>query len=131
MHTHIWWTSARSPCRAGCHTSRESLEVELPRHGIAYVWMKELGGRRKKIRRFAKHWSAQRFVPQLRRLHAYPEFAQGVKRLVEIVQKTADPRFSVAKDGPPALGITSEKGDATKTAICAPSACTLNATAGW
>jgi hypothetical protein len=29
---------------------RESLELELPKHGIAYVWMKELGGRRKKIR---------------------------------------------------------------------------------
>ena len=32
------------------HFNRESLEVELPKHGIAYVWMKELGGRRKKIR---------------------------------------------------------------------------------
>jgi len=32
------------------HFNRESLEVELPRHGIRYVWMKELGGRRKKMR---------------------------------------------------------------------------------
>ena len=32
------------------HFNRESLEAELPKHGIAYVWMKELGGRRKKIR---------------------------------------------------------------------------------
>jgi uncharacterized protein (DUF488 family) len=30
------------------HFNRESLELELPKHGIAYVWMKELGGRRKK-----------------------------------------------------------------------------------
>jgi uncharacterized protein (DUF488 family) len=32
------------------HFNRESLEVESPKRGIAYVWMKELGGRRKQIR---------------------------------------------------------------------------------
>ncbi len=32
------------------HFNRESLELELPKAGIAYVWMKELGGRRKKTR---------------------------------------------------------------------------------
>lgn len=32
------------------HFNRESLEAELPKHDIAYVWMKELGGRRKKVR---------------------------------------------------------------------------------
>ncbi len=32
------------------HFNRESLERELPQRGIEYVWMKELGGRRKKIR---------------------------------------------------------------------------------
>ena len=32
------------------HFNRESLEQELPRAGIAYVWMKDLGGRRKKQR---------------------------------------------------------------------------------
>jgi uncharacterized protein (DUF488 family) len=30
--------------------NRENLERELPNHGIEYVWMKALGGRRKKIR---------------------------------------------------------------------------------
>src|SRR5438874_963623 len=30
------------------HFNRESLEVTLPKAGIRYVWMKELGGRRKK-----------------------------------------------------------------------------------
>lgn len=30
--------------------NRESLEKSLPEAGIRYVWMKELGGRRKKIR---------------------------------------------------------------------------------
>ena len=32
------------------HFNRESLESTLPAAGIRYVWMKELGGRRKKIR---------------------------------------------------------------------------------
>jgi uncharacterized protein (DUF488 family) len=32
------------------HFNRESLERTLPAGGIRYVWMKELGGRRKKIR---------------------------------------------------------------------------------
>lgn len=32
------------------HFNRENLEQELPKAGIEYVWMKELGGRRKRIR---------------------------------------------------------------------------------
>lgn len=32
------------------HFNRENLECELPTRGVEYVWMKELGGRRKKIR---------------------------------------------------------------------------------
>jgi uncharacterized protein (DUF488 family) len=32
------------------HFNRETLEQELPKRGIEYVWMKELGGRRKKLR---------------------------------------------------------------------------------
>jgi uncharacterized protein (DUF488 family) len=32
------------------HFNRESLEERLPDAGIGYVWMKELGGHRKKIR---------------------------------------------------------------------------------
>jgi len=32
------------------HFNHEALELELPRAGIAYVWMKDLGGRRKKQR---------------------------------------------------------------------------------
>jgi uncharacterized protein (DUF488 family) len=32
------------------HFNRESLDKSLPDFGIRYVWMKELGGRRKKIR---------------------------------------------------------------------------------
>ena len=32
------------------HFNRESLEESLPAGGIDYLWMKELGGHRKKIR---------------------------------------------------------------------------------
>ena len=32
------------------HFNRDSLERTLPQAGITYVWLKELGGRRKKIR---------------------------------------------------------------------------------
>src|ERR1700682_3136534 len=32
------------------HFNRESLEKTLPEAGIRYVWLKELGGRRKKLR---------------------------------------------------------------------------------
>src|SRR5205814_8960530 len=32
------------------HFNRESLEKSLPEAGVKYVWMKGLGGRRKKIR---------------------------------------------------------------------------------
>jgi uncharacterized protein (DUF488 family) len=37
------------------HFNRESLEKSLPAAGIQYVWMKELGGRRKKIRDDSPH----------------------------------------------------------------------------
>ncbi len=35
--------------------NRENLERELPKRGIDYVWMKELGGRRRKIRNDSPH----------------------------------------------------------------------------
>src|SRR5215470_7748123 len=37
------------------HFNRESLEAELPKHGIRYVWMKALGGYRKAIRKDSPH----------------------------------------------------------------------------
>jgi uncharacterized protein (DUF488 family) len=37
------------------HFNRESLERELPRQGIQYVWMKALGGYRKKTRSDSPH----------------------------------------------------------------------------
>jgi uncharacterized protein (DUF488 family) len=37
------------------HFNREALEKSLPAAGIQYVWIKELGGRRKKIREDSPH----------------------------------------------------------------------------
>jgi uncharacterized protein (DUF488 family) len=67
------------------HFNRESLEVELPKHGIAYVWMRELGGRRKKIRDDSPNTGLRN--DSFRNYADYmltEEFAQGVERLLEI-----------------------------------------------
>jgi uncharacterized protein (DUF488 family) len=37
------------------HFNRESLETELPKRGIRYVWMKALGGYRKATRKESPH----------------------------------------------------------------------------
>jgi len=66
------------------HFNRESLEVELPKHGIAYVWMKELGGRRKKVRDDSPNTGLRN--DSFRNYADYmltDEFAQGVERLLE------------------------------------------------
>ena len=92
------------------HFNRESLEVELPTHGIAYVWMKELGGRRKKIRNDSPNTGLRN--DSFRNYADYmltEEFAQGIERLVDITRRTASPSAS--------LRMTSEKGNASNTAI--------------
>ena len=100
------------------HFNRESLEVELPKQGIAYVWMKELGGRRKKIRNDSPNSGLRN--DSFRNYADYmltDEFAQGIERLLETVRETTGPSIPAAKDGPPALGMTSEAGGARNTAI--------------
>ncbi len=70
------------------HFNRESLEVELPAHGIAYVWMKELGGRRKKIRNDSPNTGLRN--DSFRNYADYMltrEFAQGIERLLEIADQ--------------------------------------------
>ena len=92
------------------HFNRESLEVELPKYGVDYVWMKELGGRRKKIRNDSPNTGLRN--ESFRNYADYmltDEFKQGIKRLLEITRQTADPSTSAAKDGPPALGMTAQK----------------------
>ncbi len=65
------------------HFNRESLEVELPKHGIAYVWLKELGGRRNKIRNDSPNTGLRN--DSFRNYADYmltPEFAQAIERLL-------------------------------------------------
>jgi len=67
------------------HFNRESLERELPKQGIEYVWMKELGGRRRKIRDDSPNTGLRN--DSFRNYADYmltPEFAQAIARLLEI-----------------------------------------------
>ena len=74
------------------HFNRESLEVELPKHGIAYVWLKELGGRRNKIRNDSPNTGLRN--DSFRNYADYmltPEFTQAIEQLLGIVAETAVP----------------------------------------
>lgn len=74
------------------HFNRESLERELPSHGITYVWMKDLGGRRKKTRDDSANVGLRN--ESFRNYADYmmtDEFASVIDRLLEIAdrEKTA------------------------------------------
>jgi len=74
------------------HFNREYLEAELPKHGIAYVWLKELGGRRKKVLQGSPNTALRNDA--FRNYADYmmtEEFASGIERLLEIAStgKTA------------------------------------------
>jgi len=118
------------------HFHRESLEAELPKHGIAYVWMKELGGRRRKILDESPNTGLRNDA--FRNYADYmmtPEFAQAVERLLGIAgEGLSSPTLSATaadKGGAPAggggaaatadpstaLGMTSEKSAPNHTAI--------------
>jgi uncharacterized protein (DUF488 family) len=101
------------------HFNRESLELELPKQGIAYVWMKELGGRRKKIRSDSPNTGLRN--DSFRNYADYmltDEFAQGVERLVGITRRTADPSAAFGHDsGLTSLGMTKENMGGGNTAI--------------
>jgi uncharacterized protein (DUF488 family) len=71
------------------HFNRESLEAELPAAGIEYLWMKELGGRRKKIRDDSPHLALR--SPSFRNYADYtltPEFQAAIARLLELAERT-------------------------------------------
>lgn len=71
------------------HFNRESLERELPKHGIAYVWMKELGGRRKKMRDDSPNTGLHN--DSFRNYADYmltPEFAQAIARLLMLAEQS-------------------------------------------
>ena len=70
------------------HFNRESLEAEMPRQGIAYIWMKELGGHRKKIREDSPNTGLRNDA--FRNYADYmltPEFEQAISRLLAIAEK--------------------------------------------
>jgi uncharacterized protein (DUF488 family) len=103
------------------HFNRESLEVELPKRGIRYVWMKELGGHRKKIRDDSPNAGLRN--DSFRNYADYmltPEFVAAIGKLLTIAEETADPlrqaqgRLSAeaGKSISPALGMTSERDSA-------------------
>src|SRR5258707_2338577 len=70
------------------HFNRESLEKALPAAGIGYVWMKELGGHRKKIRDDSPNIALRN--DSFRNYADFmltPEFEAATQRLVELAEK--------------------------------------------
>ena len=77
--------------------NREYLRVELPKRGIAYVWLKELGGRRKKILKDSPNSALRN--ESFRNYADYmmtDEFERGIVELLRVVAQTDDPTLSAA-----------------------------------
>ena len=71
------------------HFNRESLEKTLPEAGIRYVWMKELGGRRKKIRDDSPHIALR--SPSFRNYADYmltEEFRGAIATLIKLADES-------------------------------------------
>lgn len=71
------------------HFNRESLARTLPEAGIRYVWMKELGGRRKKIREDSPHIALR--SPSFRNYADYmltEEFRRAISALIELADQS-------------------------------------------
>ncbi|MBV8053463.1 MAG: DUF488 domain-containing protein [Acidobacteriaceae bacterium] len=69
------------------HFNREALEKSLPAASIRYVWMKELGGRRKKIRDDSPNVALRN--QSFRNYADYmltPEFQQAIGELVSLAE---------------------------------------------
>ena len=67
------------------HFNRESLESELPKHGLCYVWMKALGGYRQATRKDSPHIALRN--ASFRNYADYtltPEFVQAIDELLQI-----------------------------------------------
>ncbi len=93
------------------HFNRESLDVELPKRGIRYVWMKELGGHRKKIRDDSPNSGLRN--DSFRNYADYMltrEFEAAIEKLLTIAEETrAAPTLSPEsgeEDGAPGLSPT-------------------------
>ncbi|MBZ5572879.1 MAG: DUF488 domain-containing protein [Acidobacteriia bacterium] len=71
------------------HFNRESLEKSLPREGIDYVWMKGLGGLRKKIREDSPHVALRNEAFRNYADYMLTEaFQQGVAELVRLAEQS-------------------------------------------
>jgi uncharacterized protein (DUF488 family) len=67
------------------HFNRESLEEALPKAGILYLWLKQLGGRRKKIRNDSPHTAIRNDSFRNYADHMLtPEFKQGIDELLSL-----------------------------------------------
>ena len=69
------------------HFNRESLEQTLPSAGINYVWLKELGGRRKKISDDSPNVALR--SPSFRNYADYmltPEFENVISQLLKLTE---------------------------------------------
>jgi uncharacterized protein (DUF488 family) len=67
------------------HFNRESIETSLGAVGIRYLWMKGLGGRRRKIREDSPHWALR--SPSFRNYADYmltEEFKNSMAELVAL-----------------------------------------------
>jgi uncharacterized protein (DUF488 family) len=92
------------------HFNRESLESELPQSGIRYVWVKELGGRRKKILKESPNTGLRN--DSFRNYADYmltPEFAEAIERLLAIARETAGPSITASESGSPPVGMTKDE----------------------
>lgn len=71
------------------HFNRESLEKALPEAGIQYVWMKELGGRRRKV--LAESPNTALRNDSFRNYADFmltPEFEHAMGRLIQFAEKS-------------------------------------------
>jgi uncharacterized protein (DUF488 family) len=71
------------------HFKRESLEKTLPEAGIAYTWLRALGGRRNKILDDSPNVALRN--ASFRNYADYmltPEFQRGIDRLVQLAEKS-------------------------------------------
>ena len=69
------------------HFNRDSLETELPKHGLRYVWMKALGGYRKPARQDSPHTALRN--ASFRNYADYtltPEFEQAIRELLQTAE---------------------------------------------
>lgn len=70
------------------HFNRESLEASLPTHGIQYVWMKDLGGRRKKSLEDSPNVALRN--DSFRNYADYmlsPEFGRAITELINVAEQ--------------------------------------------